>query len=106
MTTLKATTYPKLNDLIENSRSGTPTIGNNTKARRGPEGTILVRYHNTDIVRLHEDGRIFFNFGGWDTISTKLRINQFIPGRVYHDRRTLMHDGLPISSLDWNLGNR
>jgi hypothetical protein len=45
-----------------------------------------VRLHNTNIVVFHDDGRVTLHTGGYRTVTTKERINQFISGRVYSDR--------------------
>lgn len=41
--------------------------------------TISVILHNTAIVRFHSDGRITLNSGGYQTATTKDRINKFLP---------------------------
>lgn len=37
---------------------------------------IVLKYHATDIVEYHVDGRIVLNTGGWRTSTTKLRFNE------------------------------
>jgi hypothetical protein len=44
---------------------------------------IAVRLHSTHIVKFYEDGRVTLHTGGWRTVTTKDRINEFITGRVY-----------------------
>jgi hypothetical protein len=49
-------------------------------------GFVGVRLHNTYIVRFWYDGKITLHTGGYRTVTTKDRINQFINGRVFqHD---------------------
>jgi hypothetical protein len=57
-------------------------IGNNTYLENFHLG-IAVRLHDTRIVVFHEDGQITLHTGGFRTVTTKDRINQFIKGRVY-----------------------
>lgn len=39
-------------------------------------GKIIVRYHYTDVVTIHKDGRVTLDTGGWFTATTKVRMNQ------------------------------
>jgi hypothetical protein len=59
-------------------------LGNNTWLER-LEGLqfIGVRLHNTYIVRFHYNGKVTLHTGGYHTVTTKERMNQFIYGRVY-----------------------
>ena len=67
--------------------------------RRGND--IALQLHSTDVVTLHPDGSITLNSGGWQTVTTKARINGMfeygtIPGWGYvHQRQGIwyMHDG-------------
>jgi hypothetical protein len=57
-------------------------LGNNTHLENFHLG-IAVRLHNTRIVVFHEDGSVTLHTGGYRTVTTKDRINEFITGRVY-----------------------
>lgn len=85
-------TYPSLYDHIKKSRNGNPKIANNTHARiedyQVPANqwnigepivieVIYIRFHYSDIVRLHPDGEVWANDCGWATPTTKERINRF-----------------------------
>ena len=55
----------------------TQTIGKTaTSVRRDPDGTLRVRYHATEVVRVDPDGTIHLDTGGWKTVTTKARMNQ------------------------------
>ena len=45
------------------------------KVRKDEEGKVVVRYYYTDIVTVHEDGRVVLNNGGWPTPSTRRYVN-------------------------------
>lgn len=47
--------------------------------------SIVVRYHDTDVLRAYKDGKVELNSGGWQTVTTKARINQYLTGprRLY-----------------------
>ena len=50
-------------------------IGNNTILKRYDNDTIAVDLHYTDIVTYHRDGRIIVNTGGYNTNTTRHRLN-------------------------------
>lgn len=57
-------------------------VGNNTYLVRISPDTIGVRLHNTVVVSIHSDGTYTLNSGGWRTVTTKARMNEFCPVRV------------------------
>ena len=64
-------------------------LGNNTYLRcTGPDPVhdyIAVTFHATDIIKFWADGQVTLHTGGYKTVTTKERINQFtrcIPGQV------------------------
>lgn len=53
------------------------TIGaHKTAILREDDGSIAVVYHSTTVVAVDPDGRITLDSGGWQTPTTKTRINQ------------------------------
>jgi hypothetical protein len=54
-------------------------IANNTRLIRRGRFDIAVRLHSTDIITFHNDGRIDVFTGGWDTVTTRDRINRYLP---------------------------
>lgn len=63
-------------------------VANNTYARleleEGSEleledygADVVIRLHNTDIIRFRADGTVTFDTGGWLTVTTKERMNTF-----------------------------
>lgn len=40
---------------------------------------IAVRLHQTDIVKLYANGEVVLNTGGWETVTTKDRMNRYSP---------------------------
>lgn len=52
-------------------------VANNTFERVMPNGDRVIRLHTTDIVALHVDGSMTLNSGGWRTIVTKARLNDY-----------------------------
>lgn len=58
-------------------------IGNNTYAEILHDGSVGIMLHSTYVVKIHEDGTYTLNSGGWQTLTTKDRINQYSPRYVY-----------------------
>jgi len=51
----------------------------NTRLEENDDGTVSVILHATRIVTYHPDGRVTLNSGGWQTHTTKDRINRCLP---------------------------
>ncbi len=62
-------------------------LGHNTYLERDDESAYHVRLHATRIVTFHRDGRVELNSGGWRTVTTKERMNRYLPSgwRLYQD---------------------
>ena len=58
-------------------------VGNNTYAEILPDGRVGIMLHSTYVVKIHEGDLYTLNSGGWQTLTTKDRINQYSPKRVY-----------------------
>lgn len=55
---------------------------NNTYLIRLSPSTIAVRLHSTNVITYFRSGKIQVDSGGWETVTTKRRINQFLPGNI------------------------
>jgi hypothetical protein len=63
--------------------SKTGKITHNTWIVRENDGaSYAVVFHRTKIVRYHFDGRIQLNSGGYQTVTTKQRMNRFSPLKI------------------------
>ena len=72
------TTYQTLDEQLTGRNHNGRKLGNNTYAeRRGDD--IAVRLHSTDVVTFTPDGSIVLDSGGWRTVTTKERMNRYIP---------------------------
>ncbi|NDC23379.1 MAG: hypothetical protein EBZ49_04540 [Proteobacteria bacterium] len=58
-------------------------VGNNTYAEILSDGSVGITLHRTCVVRIHEDGTYTLSNGGWQTSTTKDRINQYSPYTVF-----------------------
>ena len=61
-------------------------IGNNTYAEILPCGSVGILLHSTHVVKIHPDNTYTLQTGGWKTSTTKDRINQYSPVRVYQHK--------------------
>lgn len=59
----------------------TRKVANNTYLVERSEG-VAVRLHRTDILLFGIDGSIILNSGGWRTITTKKRMNTYLPSWI------------------------
>jgi hypothetical protein len=93
----------------------TQKLGRTATSVRTEDGTIYVRYHNTDVVAF-TDRVIELNSGGWRTVTTKARMNQAssqfglgfyvrqdkgrwfvrLPGKIYADSAIPFMDGMVL----------
>jgi hypothetical protein len=58
-------------------------VGNNTYAEILHDGSVGIMLHSTYVVKIHPDNTYTLNSGGWQTLTTKDRINQYSPRYVY-----------------------
>lgn len=72
------TTYQVLDDFLD-VRNRKRAKGVETWVERIGAGCIVVRYHWTDVVKAYSDGSVYFTSGGWNTNTTKERINRYLP---------------------------
>lgn len=84
----------------------TKKVGNNTYLVRINPETIGVKLHNTIVVRIHSDGTYTLNSGGWRTVTTKARINEFCPVKVGQKKYEwfvgdeLFYDGIKVKVVN------
>ncbi len=79
----------------------------NTLDYTGQDGTRRVRYHDTDVVTVKPDGTVILDTGGYNTLTTRDRINsaKAVPVRVYTDKGTIHARPLaPGESYAWSGG--
>lgn len=60
-------------------------VANNTIEYHMPNGEKRIRLHHTDIIYFLPNGDIRLNTGGWQTVTTKDRLNGFSPARIYSE---------------------
>lgn len=71
-------TYSQLSELLSGRCSKQRKLGNNTYAIRR-EDCLTIRLHSTDILAFKPDGTATVNTGGWRTVTTKARLNEYLP---------------------------
>ena len=82
MAKLKATPKNYAEALIVLAGRESVRLGNNTYLETRSYG-IVVRFHDTPIVKFWESGCVTLHTGGYRTVTTKERMNQFITGKIY-----------------------
>ena len=72
-------------------------VGNNTYAEILYDGSVGIMLHGTCVVKIHPNNLATLNTGGWYTPTTKDRINQYSPVRVYQQKgEWYLSDGTPF----------
>jgi hypothetical protein len=67
---------------------GERKVGNNTYAYILLDGSVAIELHGTKVVIIHPDDSVTLNSGGYRTSTTKKRINQYSPMKVYQKNYT------------------
>ena len=76
---------------------GQRKVGNNTYAYIEYDGSVAIELHGTKVVTIHPDDSVTLNSGGYHTSTTKKRINQYSPVRVYQKNyEWFLSDGTPF----------
>lgn len=80
-------------------------MGNNTYLKRDTRESIVLLLHNTFIIRWGITGSVVLRTGGWMTVTTKKRFNQFLSVPVTSDKgvwivdgRYVFHEGMDLSN--------
>src|SRR5690349_11223457 len=112
--------YTKADSLLDGRCKLSRKVGNNTYLMRwdgAGEPMIRLKLHDTYIVTWYSDGRVELNSGGWRTVTTKARINEYledgygisqVKGQWYvtryrsgkHEDVCMFEDGLTIGPDD------
>lgn len=73
--------YNELRSQVESFRNKYKgkLVANNTRLLMNYDLSISVKLHNTDIVVFDSNGDIILNTGGYYTVTTKTRMNEFLP---------------------------
>ncbi len=74
------TTYTEAAELLGSRDS--LKIGHNTYLERMLSDDIGIRLHATTIVAFLAEGGVILNSGGWQTVTTKERMNRYLPAGV------------------------
>jgi hypothetical protein len=80
-------TYQKCKDLFETARNkenGKPIANNTRLLKEGDD--FIIRLHRTDIVRINPENVYTVNTGGWQTVTTKERLNRYLPIDIYQEK--------------------
>lgn len=76
-------TYQQLNESLTGRNQQRRKLANNTYAERREADAIAIRLHDTDILTFRPDGSVICNTGGWKTHTTKDRLNEYLPVRIW-----------------------
>lgn len=72
-------TYEELNAILQGRNHSKKKLANNTYAIRRELGAIAIQLHETDVLTFMPDKSVVVTSGGWKTVTTKDRINTYLP---------------------------
>lgn len=77
-------TYTEAKNILDSKRGdkNRKKIGNNTYLIRYSDYIAIV-LHYTEVLRFYPDNQIVLDSGGWQTYTTKNRINTYLPSPYY-----------------------
>lgn len=84
-------TYKELKEL---SKTRKRKLGNNTYLVVRDDGGLGVRLHNTEVV-IHYKDKIILNSGGWYSVTTKARMNEYTPFNICQKNYEWFVDDMP-----------
>jgi len=73
----------KLLDEKQLARYGRRKLANNTYLEPRDGDAFAVKLHSTDVLTFRCDGSVVLNSGGWRTVTTKARMNDYLPSGWY-----------------------
>lgn len=68
------------------STDGGKIIDSNTIEYNRADGSKVIRFHLTDIIVFNPDGSVTLNSGGWQTVTTKDRLNKYSGFGIFQDK--------------------
>jgi hypothetical protein len=75
-------TFQECERLMKTARGGRRKLANATYLHKVDKG-YAVRLHCTDVVVIHPDGTYTLDTGGYNTVTTKDRLNRYSPVQVW-----------------------
>lgn len=75
-------TFAELDATLQGRNKTSRKVNHHTYAERNQDGSIGIRFHKTQVVVFFPDGRVTLHTGGWRTVTTKARINEFAPDGI------------------------
>jgi len=81
-------TFRECEEIINSARNSYKKLKNNTYLHMLDDNTYGIKLHNTFILTINRNETYKLNTGGWETVTTKQRLNQYLPRniRVYSDK--------------------
>ncbi len=95
-------TYNEAEKLLQGRCRNRRKLQNNTYLERRDPSSIAIRLHTTDIITLHRDGSFRLDSGGWNTPTTRDRINRYIPRHRVWTERGVMFLVRTLRRWRWN----
>ena len=92
------TTKREIMEGVEATKS--KVVANNTVEYTKPNSTKVIRLHHTDILEFPPRGGVVFNSGGWKTVTTRARMNEFQSECTIIQDKGLWYLAMPLHTWD------
>ena len=87
-------TFDECKKIMARCRMGEKRLGGrNTVLYKVDEHSFAVCYHNTEVVIIHDDGSYTLQTGGYKSMTTKARINEYSPAGIQQRKFEWYLDG-------------
>lgn len=103
-------TYEEADRILQGRNKQSKKLANNTYLLRNDNGTFSIRLHQTDIIVINSDNTYTLNSGGWLSMTTKARMNEFAPVRISQNKGvwylgdgSLFSDGVTVDRDGLNI---
>ena len=81
----KVYTFEEASAILTGRNKDSKKLANNTYLLRG-DNCFMIRLHQTDIITINSDDTYTLNSGGWLSMTTKSRMNEFSPARISQNK--------------------
>ena len=83
--------YEQADKKLQGRNKDSRKVANNTYLQRREEGKIVLKLHNTDIITWLPNGEAEFYAGGYQTVTTKSRMNEYTPSLSIYQKKGIWY---------------
>jgi hypothetical protein len=81
-------------------------VCHNTTAVINDDDSVSIWFHQTEIIRAYRNGKTIIRNGGYATVTTKARLNSFLPRGTYISQTAFVWQVFTVRTLNGNAMHR